>query len=132
MKVMLTIPAASPRKTLDGNLHEGGQVYTVLGSINGSQLRLSRVTDNAKLIILPSWMTRCSGKSKRKNCWKTKNMNAKIPCYFVTSITELEEILKQAKERGNLNFAIDFELDLDPAMVAANRFQLVQTKVVPV
>ena len=30
--VKLNLPAASPRKTLDGNLHEGGQVYKVLGS----------------------------------------------------------------------------------------------------
>jgi len=52
-KVTLLIPDARPIKTLDGNLHCAGQTYKVLGVQNGSFLRLSRVSDNAKLIIAP-------------------------------------------------------------------------------
>ncbi len=49
-RVTLNLPFASPRRTLDGNLHEGGQAYTFLGTC-GSLVRLSRVTDRAKLTI---------------------------------------------------------------------------------
>lgn len=50
---MLSIPASRPIKTLDGVLHEAGQEYRVLGT-HGSCVRLSRITDCAKLIIPPS------------------------------------------------------------------------------
>lgn len=52
MIVRLAIPASRPIKTLDGNLHEAGQDYKVLGS-HGTCVRLSRVGDCAKLIISP-------------------------------------------------------------------------------
>ena len=48
--VTLAIPASRPIKTLDRNLHEAGQEYRVLGT-HGTCLRLSRKSDNAKLII---------------------------------------------------------------------------------
>ncbi len=51
MLVVLTLPSAAPRKTQDGNLHEGGQTYKVLG-LQGTAVRLSRTTDHAKLTIL--------------------------------------------------------------------------------
>jgi hypothetical protein len=50
--VRLNIPAARPIRTLNGVLHEGGQVYRVLGGF-GTLVRLSRVSDHAKLIINP-------------------------------------------------------------------------------
>jgi hypothetical protein len=51
-QVRLNIASGRPFKTMDGNLHEGGQVYRVLGTY-GTLLRLSRVGDNAKLITQP-------------------------------------------------------------------------------
>ncbi len=48
----LAIPAMRPIKTLDGNLHEAGQKYKVLGT-HGTCVRLSRTTDRAKIIISP-------------------------------------------------------------------------------
>lgn len=49
-KVQLAIPASRPIKTMDGNLHEAGQDYKILG-YQGTCIRLSRVSDKAKLII---------------------------------------------------------------------------------
>lgn len=50
--VTLAIPASRPIKTLDGILHEAGQPYKVLGT-HASFVRLSRVSDCAKLMVLP-------------------------------------------------------------------------------
>jgi hypothetical protein len=49
----LRIPAARPIKTLNGVLHEAGQLYKVLGTANGCLVRLSRVSDCAKLMVTP-------------------------------------------------------------------------------
>lgn len=49
--VALNIPAASPVKTMDGNIHENFITYLVLGLYGGTMVRLSRMGDNAKLII---------------------------------------------------------------------------------
>lgn len=50
--VKLTIASARPIKTMKGELHEGGQQYKVLG-LTGTLVRLSRISDKAKLICLP-------------------------------------------------------------------------------
>lgn len=50
--VTLSIPAMFPIKTMNGVLHEGGQLYRVLGLV-GTCVRLSRVSDCAKLIVNP-------------------------------------------------------------------------------
>lgn len=50
-KVTLNIPYSSPIKTLDGKLHEAGQVYKFLGYWSCGFVRLSRIADSAKLII---------------------------------------------------------------------------------
>jgi hypothetical protein len=52
MKVQLTIPAARPLKTLSGHLFEAGQTFKVLG-VHASLIRLSRVGDCAKVMVLP-------------------------------------------------------------------------------
>jgi Zn-dependent M32 family carboxypeptidase len=52
VKVTLKIPASRPIKTLNGVLHEAGQAYKVLGT-HASLVRLSRVSDCAKLMVLP-------------------------------------------------------------------------------
>ena len=50
-KVQLAIAASRPFKTADGNLHEAGQEYKVLG-YQGTCIRLSRTSDRAKLITV--------------------------------------------------------------------------------
>ncbi len=59
-KVQLAIPASRPIKLLSGVLHEAGQTYKVLGS-HGTLARLSRVGDNAKIMIEPSSLVRVGG-----------------------------------------------------------------------
>jgi hypothetical protein len=51
-KVQLNIPASRPIKVLSGNLFESGDTFKVLGW-HASLVRLSRIGDNAKLMVLP-------------------------------------------------------------------------------
>lgn len=49
--VELTIPSARPIRLQSGILHEAGQTYKVLGT-HGTLVRLSRLGDNAKLMVV--------------------------------------------------------------------------------
>lgn len=51
-KVQLNIPPARPIRLLSGVLHEAGQTYRVLG-FHASLVRLSRVGDSEKIMVLP-------------------------------------------------------------------------------
>lgn len=50
----LSIPSARPIKLLSGLLHEAGADYRLLGIYAGSLVRLSRIGDNEKIMLLPS------------------------------------------------------------------------------
>ena len=61
--VRLAIPASRPVKTLDGNLHEAGHDYKVLGLHGVGFVRLSRKSDCAKIIIEESMIETNSPKA---------------------------------------------------------------------
>jgi hypothetical protein len=61
--VQLAIPAVRPIKLMNGTLHESGQDYKVLGTY-ASLARLSRVSDCAKLMVLPEMLIHSSGGAK--------------------------------------------------------------------
>lgn len=50
----LNIPPARPIKLLSGVLHEAGADYRFLGTYSCSFVRLSRIGDNAKIMVIPA------------------------------------------------------------------------------
>lgn len=70
---LLNISAASPIKTLGGDIFEYNHPLRFLGMTNGTMARLSRVSDNAKITVELSLVRHCPEfwKPKTKTTQKT-------------------------------------------------------------